>query len=208
MFSLRSQTNFAGMMPWDRDLEFVLMSTGPIRFLRACPHESGDERIDCIANRILTQVHEDIPKLQEMRPESQIEDTQQGATTHCAFEAQMHIWRHEPREIRLALYSGMDIDVIENVGEFEYPFRSYMFGDLPFRFSWDQWEQLFFDVFNLPAAKIFGSSGSYHIGKSLGCTGDPADQHNACLRPCNGKSGEFCELDDAFVHAAVPYPMF
>ena len=63
-------------------------------------------------------------------------------------------------------------------------------------------------MFNRPAAKIFGSSGSYHIGKSLGCNGGPAEQHNGCLPLCTGKGGELCELEDSFVHPFAPYPLF
>ena len=29
----------------------------------------------------------------------------------------------------------MDIDIIENVAESEYPFRSYMLGDMPFQYD-------------------------------------------------------------------------
>ena len=64
------------------------------------PDDYGEERLNCIGKQFRTQVHKDIPSLREMRPESfEHDQTHPGTTTHCAFDAQMEVWRHEPREV-------------------------------------------------------------------------------------------------------------
>ena len=63
-------------------------------------------------------------------------------------------------------------------------FLGHLFGDVPFQFGWDQWDYVFFNLYSRPAAKIFGSAGSYTKGKQLGCAGGD-NAHNACLPSCN-----------------------
>lgn len=168
------------MMPWDSDLELVLLSEGPNPLMGWC----GDlltwpARSACVARQVEGAL---------------------GLPCEVAsdFLAQ---WLYEEHLVfaKLRLQVAGVFDVTFEGWVPRMPISVPMFGGPEVRVSWDLWEYLFFEVFGGSLAKKVGTSGN--VAGAVESCGSSA--HNACLPTCDpAREGASCvlEFQDFFAH--------
>eukprot|EP00746_Dinoflagellata_sp_MGD_P107263 gnl/MRDRNA2_/MRDRNA2_45222_c0_seq1.p1 gnl/MRDRNA2_/MRDRNA2_45222_c0~~gnl/MRDRNA2_/MRDRNA2_45222_c0_seq1.p1 ORF type:complete len:296 (-),score=56.43 gnl/MRDRNA2_/MRDRNA2_45222_c0_seq1:258-1145(-) len=165
------------MMPWDNDLEFMLLSSGPNPMFRWCGPELRplQARKDCIYARLGKEL---------------------GSSVRGGGPENLEDWLHDKHgvfeKVRVEVDETFDIDF---VGWIPRPSVSVnMFRGTQVYITWSHWEWLFFEIFGGDLVKKVGSSGNLAAG-ARGCAVD----HNACIQQCQEK-GCITEFADFFAH--------